>query len=1017
MKRSTWSGGPLAAGLLVAWLAATPAAAQQVQKEKAWELLDGLRERGFHELALDYLDQIQESPRCPDDLKELIDYEAGVTLMVGAGRQGTPEAQQKQLDDARDRFNKFIEDRPDHPLLAKANTQLANVLVVRGELKTRLADQPNKSDTEKKKLVEEAREFYKQARTAFEEAERRVYEKAKALQGVLDPRKDADKITERDQARTDLLEARLYLAGVVYEIGKTYPKDSKEYKENLTQAADQYHKLYENYGSLIGGNFARMQEGRMYKDLGETDKAINVFKEVLTLPDAAEAFRQLKTQSLVLLLETYLLPEVKDYQEAVAKVEAWTENARGAEESSAEGLAIHYLGGLAALAQAESLKPNDPKRKEGITAARRHFDFVARFPGDYQRDARSKLLALSGGSEDEAPEPSDYVEAKDRGDFAWGTMVVALGHSQTAADKQARQKAAEQTNEARDDAIRYYRMFLAMAPPDVSVDDVNLTRFRLTYLYWLAEEYHRAAVLGEFLATRYPQSAGARKGAEIAVKAYRTLFADALRHSRDTSFETRRMSDIAQYITTRWADQPEAQEAWMMLIDTAVDNRDLDAALACLDKIAPDSPQRSQAELRTGQALWAAYVTGSAKEEDERPPQEELDQMAQKAQETLEQGIQRMRQAVDAGEPPSYSLVFSVLSLAHIHLGAGRSEEAVKWLDDPKIGPVTLLKANDPAVRGQEQFAEDTYKAALRAYVGAQKLDEAEATMAALEQLVAAAGDAEANRRLTKIYIQLGRELQEQLTRLRTENKSDEAKRVSEGFEMFLNKISEREEGNNFNSLNWVAETFFGLGAGNPPAEAIGYYTNAARTYAKILERAAAEAGFAPPDADISIKVRLAACLRALGKYESAMKILVAILREREKRLDVQIEAARTYQDWGQERASLYEYAIRGGQEYEGRYLVWGWGGIASRLAPFYDKYESTFHEARYNLAVCRHKLALTRSGAEKTETLQQAKLDILRVYQLYPSMGGPDWFGKYDTLLKNIQKLLKEQPTGLKSE
>lgn len=1023
MKRSTRTGVLLAAGILLGSLAAAPGRAQAPQKEKAWEFLDGLRQRGYCDLALDYLEQIKTSPRCPDDLKEQIDYEAGVTLVAGAAQLGTPQAQEKEFNDARDRFNKFIKEHPNHPMAAAAGTQLANVLVERGRLKMRLADQPTKSAAEKTKLKEEAREFYQQARKVFEDAERRVYEVAKSLEGVLDPKKDAEKIDEREKSHADLLQARLYLAGVIYEIGDTYPKGSKDYKDNLTKAAEMYAKLYESYGSLGGGLYARMWEGHVYKDLGQTEKAIKVLKEMLTLPDASEAFRRLKNQSLVLLLETYLLPKVKNYDEALAKADAWQGEARGGEESSAEGLAIHYLAGSAALERANALKPDDPKRKPSLAIARKHFDFVARFPGEHQRDARAKLLNLSGVSEEQAPEPTNYVEAKDRADFAWGTMVVAMGQASGAGNKEAQQKATLQMEEARDNAIKYYRMSLTMKTPEVSIDEVNLTRFRMTYLYWMAQDYHRAAVLGEFLATRYPECAGARKGAEIAVKAYRTLYAEAVQRSEDASYETKRMQDIAQYITTRWAKEPEAQEAWMMLIDTAVDNRDLDGALAYLAKIDPDSPERAQAELRTGQALWAAYVVGSSKEEGERPPQAELDAMAQKAQQTLRDGVNRMRKSVDAGDRPTYTLVYSVLSLAQIQIGAGQSAEAVKWLDDPKIGPVTLVKAGDAAVRGKEQFAEDTYKAALRAYVGTEKLDEAEAIMDSLEKMVGAGGDVEANRRLTKIYIQLGYELQEQLTRLRKENKTDELKRVLQGFELFLKKISDREEGNNFNSLNWVAETFFGLAAGmdpggkDPPDEAKQYYKNAATTYLKIITRAKADPSFAPPEADISIKVRLAACLRALGQCESAMKILVTILREREKRIDVQLEAARTYQDWGEEKPGYYEKAITGGQEVGGRYLVWGWGGISTRLAPFINKYESTFHEARYNLAVCRMKLALTQSGTEKNETLKMAKLDITRVHQLYPTMGGPEWFEKYDTLLKTIQKLLQEKPTGLKGE
>ena len=78
-----------------------------------------------------------------------------------------------------------------------------------------------------------------------------------------------------------------------------------------------------------------------------------------------------------------------------------------------------------------------------------------------------------------------------------------------------------------------------------------------------------------------------------------------------------------------------------------------------------------------------------------------------------------------------------------------------------------------------------------------------------------------------------------------------------------------------------------GLTAGrsDPPDEAVGYYGSGAKAYATILKRIKekdAELN-APAGAETTIMVRLAACLRKLGKYEDSKKALLKILREREK--------------------------------------------------------------------------------------------------------------------------------------
>lgn len=1012
--RAWWIGSLVLCGLF----AAVPSS-QAV--EEAWRFLDGLRgpERGYYDMALEYLDRIENSPHCPDDLKEQIDYQRGITL-VPASRL-VPSLREKRLDQARDAFQKFVSEHATHPLAADANTQLANVLVERGRIKAELASRPSKSPDEKKQLMAEARTQYEQAQKVFEAAEKRVYERLKPLEEQA--KKDSSKVEERDEVRRDYLQARLYLAGVIYEIGKTYEPGSKEYQQHLADAAKEYGELYDTYDRFTAGLYARMQEGRTYKELGQSDKAIEILKQMLTLAGEDPTGRTLRTGSLVLLLETYLEPKVKKYADALAQVAKWQEGARGAEESSAEGLEVHFLAGRAALSMAEGMKESDPQRKDHLRAARQHFEFVGRFRGERQREAKNMLAHELLGGEVLAGEPETFEEAKDLGDFAWGTMVIALGNLQAAKTAEEKEKFTAEMDGARDEALRYYHAALGLATPETLRPELNLLRFRLTYLYWIEQDFYRAAVMGEFLASRYPMSVGARQGAEIAVKAYRTMYSLSPKRPEERSFETRRMNEVAQLITTRWPGEREAAEAWMMLLDTAVDDRDLEEAQEYLAKIEPDSPRRAEAELRVGQALWAFYVQESNKPEEERPPQEQLDALVTKAQETLEQGIARMRKSVDEGGAVDYPLVYSVLSVAQIYIGAGQSAEAVTWLDDPKIGPVTLVEAGDP-VTDKGNFKVETYKAALRAYVGAQQLEKAEKAMDALEALVAAGGDAAAAKRLTEIYILLGRELQETLKRLRQENKNDEAQRVTQGFEVFLSRISQREKGNTFSSLNWVAETFFNLGASldlgeeETPEDAQNYYTRAAKTYVRILDQIKEDSSgeFAPPGAEANILVRLAVCLRALKEHAKAMQILLNILRERDRRVDVQIEAARTYQDWAKMKGKCgyYEMAIKGGNKEGDRYLVWGWGGIARRVAPF-DKYQDTFHEARYNLALCRLNLAECQQGSEKENTLKMAEMDITRVHVLYPTMGGEEWYRKYDALLKKIQKLRgARRPAGL---
>ena len=122
----------------------------------------------------------------------------------------------------------------------------------------------------------------------------------------------------------------LALAAVIYEVAKTYPPESTQFKMKMNEAAKKYAVLYEKYGTrLVAGLYARMWEGRCYKELEDDKKAFAVFKELFELGGESPAERKLKNKTMVLAMETALLPKVRKYKEAVASFERWQSKARG----------------------------------------------------------------------------------------------------------------------------------------------------------------------------------------------------------------------------------------------------------------------------------------------------------------------------------------------------------------------------------------------------------------------------------------------------------------------------------------------------------------------------------------------------------------------------------------------------------------------------------------------------------------------------------------------------------------
>jgi tetratricopeptide (TPR) repeat protein len=974
--------------------------------ERSHAFVEGLRQRGYHDTALDYLDSMRTSSLADKSFLDVIDFEVGSTLVESARLLPLVD-REKRLNEARNAFQKFITDHSQHWLATEASVHLANLLVDRGRVKMEMALRFQRTEEQKKQLATEARGLFQDAEKFFAVIDKTLAEKLKDYKTV--DYSDEQRLTERGQLRTDTMQVRLALASMVYEIARTYEPGSKENKENLQAAAVKFEEFYKKYSRWVGGYYARIDEARCYQDLGDFSKAQTILAEVIGKKDYDEGFHRVRGAATVLAIQIALLPQVRQYKEAVEIYRNWEENIAQRAEASEEALAIKCLAGEAALESARNLKVETlqslKERGDLLQLARNLLTFTARFPGDYRRRARVKLAEpLLAGNRSKSAKPKDFAEARDRGRIAWDRL-------------RQRDLKPEEESQLRAEALENYYFALVHAPRDAAIDDLNTIRYYYGYLCWSTGEYYDTAVIGEFLARRYPNRPEAQQAAKLALAAYTKLVGSG-RSGKEFDLEKSRMIGIAQFITERWPNSPSADEAWMILIGVAINDRDLKKMVEYLSHVSPDSPRRGETELLTGQTLWTAYLKAAKLSKAEQPTTAEHAQILVEARKLLEDGVERMRKPVEAGGEVTPGLAAAVLSLAQICLDSAQPEKAIAWLDDPEIGSHTLI--NDKhKVTYQGNFRVETLKATLRAYVAALALENLEECLESLEK-----NDDGLN--VTHIYLGLARQLEASLKQLRAKDETDQTAGVTRGLTVLLSHLGARPvKETNFDVLNWVADTFVDLGAhlaagsGKMPAEAIEHYARAAKTQQTLLEACRNDEHFAPDKKAIRvIQIRLAGCLRHIGQYGQAIDILLEVLRAQNTLIEAQWEAALIYQAWGEKKPGAYLYAIRGGNiikrpDGETFQPVWGWGGIARRVESN-DSLYRLYHQARYNLAFCRVQYALSKSGRRRTELLNQAQRDITVVYRLYPKMGGEASFNDYDALLKKIQRLLGVPENGL---
>src|SRR5690606_26875855 len=137
---------------------------------------------------------------------------------------------------------------------------------------------------------------------------------------------------------------------------------------------------------------------------------------------------------------------------------------------------------------------------------------------------------------------------------------------------------------------------------------------------------------------------------------------------------------------------------------------------------------RGELAIKVGQTLWSNYLKESRKAEDDetRLAQADLDAMESKTLELLESGVT----AVQAGGEVDRTVANGVLALTQLYADKSQPIDAIRWLEDPKVGALTLVDKNDPAAQ-HPPYAEETYKVALRSYISAlPELDMAAASAA-----------------------------------------------------------------------------------------------------------------------------------------------------------------------------------------------------------------------------------------------------------------------------------------------
>lgn len=868
--------GFAAAALVLVAMAAAPGQDSELPPEWDRELrfVQGLRERGYFDLALEYVQGLLKQDGLPEALRGALRYELGRGRLEEATATADLDRRQVILEQARQELDGFVRAYPDHRLTSEALVQLARLYVERGHTALLQANEVRTVDEEGREIpsgqlerqarLNAARAAFAEARTAYDAAEGRLKAAYDAFPKFIpegDPRRAA-----RDRAHTALMDDQLQRAIVDYEEAQTYPPGSAERDRLLDQAAARFKDLYERYRTQLAGLHARMLQAKSLEEKGELGPAMGIYNELMDHTDPR--VRDLQRQ--VGFFRIIVINKRGEHALAVDEAARWLQ-ANPQHRTTEEGLGVQLEMARAILAQLEGMNPSE--REQAIRAAVDRLTEVVRYYSPHKPEALKLLQKYQERSARRANQVANlsYEDAMSQADTAISTHDWGLAEALL---KQAIRRAKRSRE----------------------LEKVNRARYYLAYVYYASDRYYEAAVLAEHLARRYREGGLAAKAAEIGLASLTQAYNTFTQVDRASDLE--RMIDLAQYTAATWPESPEADSARSTLGEIYLGRGEYAEAAAVFEEVREGSPGYLNARVKAGDAHWR--LAQRLRDEGKAA---EADAEAKRAEEIVAAAL---RARDEAGVPTTDpDRITNANAMAEILRATGRPSEAIALLE-----PIAeALRAAPPAAEAVPLYA-GSLTILLRAHLAAGQPNQAIELMSVLESV------APSRASLTQLYFELGRSLQAELERLEKANNPAAYRKTQDAYRQFLTALAGSRAGQSYDSLQWAGESMLDL---KMPKEA-------AEVFERVLKTVAQEKPFTDrPDAAARIlrtRLKLVSALRQQGELDRAWELVQQLVSENPRMLEALLEQGLVLED----------RARRGGDRAAWEASLRYWRNLATRL-------------------------------------------------------------------------------------
>lgn len=1001
------AAGPFSVFLFTCLVLLLGSGSLRVNAEEPYKLfLEKLRNERLFDLALVYLSELEDEPNVSEDFKSVISLERGI-LLYSAAAQMAPQNPQRplKLDQAEAAIRAFLKKSGQHPRRGEAQLSLGNLLLTRAEeAKTKAGD--SKQD------IPDAIKFFTEAHDLFQET-------VKELAGILDQIKgartdasDTNKVAYREQLRGEVRRSQLLAAAAMENRGRSRAEASPDQKKDLETALGMYNDLYMKEKEIVGiRNYALYYRSGVQETLGKIEDAIDGYQRIAD-QEGVDSLRMLQTQAVTKLVE--LFASQGKFQIADDRSERWEAQVRPDERQSPEVLALklqRYKSRVAWIKDLEKKDKDDRNASKLTRETRELLRGLLRISGPHQDEVRKLLADL--GAEPSTTKPSEVPKVKtfsealeaatervQRGETSLQEIAALQEKLADPATTEQDKKAGEQPlADAKENARLNFEQATQLLQTGLKLfskkdDRAQLfeARQKLAFCLLKQQQPWEAIAIGEFLATSNPGTENGLLAGTIALAAYGELFKTEDPAMRSQLID--QLKPFAEFLVATWPNAEESATAAAALVQLALINKEWGKAESFLSLVPTTTAAGATVHREAATQFYGRYLEAKRANQGETP---ELQAARKLALDSLAKAVSALKKESLNGQE-----IESINALAKMYLAEDQTAEAAKLFDD--LNPLSVIKEKADSVSTRATM--DTYSTALQVEVGKLKGDDVDtnAVSQKLSELVgllekASEKDATGPQLLGGIYVQLARDLKDAVTATKDAGKR---KKLSEALIKVTSEAGKKATA--FGTNYWAADTLLSVAEelkGNAGAQQA--FTEASAILVKMVAKGQAEADWMQPKGiDGQVKLMLVRAQRGLGNFDEAIATVTSLI-ESSNTLQAQLEAAKTYQAWGDKDAIHFKTAIEGAKPGKnGANLIWGFSKIAN-VASKNPANAEQFYEARYQVAYSRYKLALGQ-GQDKAKLLEQAAKDIQSTARLYPALGGPEMKAKFDALLKQVQ-------------